>query len=668
MIVGSTNSYRALTPDEITAMEGRACECHNWSDVVVADGFDPDCVRGVQFAGQVKIGQQSGTVTSTSGLQKPCGIYDASLIDCCVGENVRIANIGVHIANYDIGDNACIENVGTIQTNAGATFGNGVVINVLNEAGGREITLFDNLNAQFAYMLCLHRYRPELIEKLKVMADGYVESIKSDRGCIGPGACICSTTEIVDVAIGGFAKISGAASLVNGTILSNQDAPATVGAGVVAKDFIIAESSSVDSGAILDSVYVGQGCRIGKHFSAEKSVFFANCEAFGGEACSVFGGPYTVTHHKSTLLIAGLFSFFNAGSGTNQSNHMYKLGPVHEGRVGRGSKTGSGSYLMWPCKVGPFSVVQGKHTSRFDTSDFPFSRIKAMPNGKCQMLPGINLATVGTVRDGAKWPQRDRRTGNLKRDAISFAVLSPFTVGKMLIADATLKHLRDSADSSGDQIAIGEVLVKRSLLKQGRDYYQTGIQMYLLEKVFERIEKAVETDRTAIENFAVDAVAVFSQQWVDIGGLLMPIDRLMDLQEAIEGGDISTTDGFAGEIEKIHNAYACDEWAWVKNAYKQVFDGDLDDATSEDLLAICRDYKKAKGAFLKLVAADAAKEYGELNRCGFGSDGCDGSDENIENDFVQVRGRYEDNAFVADIIAQMAALELRIKQVAEAIK
>jgi hypothetical protein len=113
-----------------------------------------------------------------------------------------------------------------------------------------------------------------------------------------------------------------------------------VGSGVVAHDFIIAESSKVDGGAILGRTFVGQGCLVGRQYSAENSLFFANSEAFHGEACSVFGGPYTVSHHKSSLLIAGLFSFYNAGSGTNQSNHMYKLGPVHEGKLERGCKTG----------------------------------------------------------------------------------------------------------------------------------------------------------------------------------------------------------------------------------------------------------------------------------------------------------------------------------------
>ena len=96
---------------------------------------------------------------------------------------------------------------------------------------------------------------------------------------------------------------------------------------------------------------------------------------------------------------------------------------------------------MWPCRIGPFSVVLGKHTRTFDTADFPFSYLEATPEGRCQMTPGFNLTTVGTVRDGAKWPDRDRRQGEIKRDRISFDVFSPLTVGRMLAGSARLKEL-----------------------------------------------------------------------------------------------------------------------------------------------------------------------------------------------------------------------------------
>ena len=66
----------------------------------------------------------------------------------------------------------------------------------------------------------------------------------------------------------------------------------------------------------------------------------------------MFAGPYTVSHHRATLLIAGYFSFFNAGSGANQSNHMYKSGPVHQGVHLRGCKFGSDAYVLLPASTG----------------------------------------------------------------------------------------------------------------------------------------------------------------------------------------------------------------------------------------------------------------------------------------------------------------------------
>ena len=228
-----------------------------------------------------------------------------------------------------------------------------------------------------------------------------------------------------------------------GTIASNEHAPVIVGEGVTAKKFIILSGSRVDGSAMIDKTIVGQGTVIGKQFSAENSAFFANSEGYHGEAVSLFGGPYTVTHHKSTLLIACLVSFYNAGSGSNQSNHMYKLGPVHQGILERGAKTGSFSYLMWPGRVGAFTGVIGKHYANFDTTDLPFSYVLES-NGKSLLMPAMNLCTVGTRRDSIKWPNRDGRKDPDKLDLINFELFSPYIIGKIIRGIEVLKDLLKS--------------------------------------------------------------------------------------------------------------------------------------------------------------------------------------------------------------------------------
>lgn len=660
MNVAQAKVYRPLTDEEVKVLTQQGCSCADWSTVHVTEDFRPARVKGTHLSGQVRLGANDGTVTSGAAVEKICGIFNAYLHECTVDDGARIANVGVHIANYDIGSGTCIENVGTLETRPGAMFGNGVEIEPLNEGGGREIVLFNRLDAQFAYLMCVHRYRAGLIEKLQAFAEAEAARARSDRGSIGSAARISNVPNIVDVNVGDHAVVDGAASLVNGSVLSREDAATTIGADVQAEEFIVAEGTQVTGGAILGKTYVGQGCQIGRQFSSERSVFFANCEGFHGEACSVFGGPYTVTHHKSTLLIAGLFSFYNAGSGTNQSNHLYKLGPVHEGKLERGCKTGSFSYMMWPCRVGAFSVVLGKHTRTFDTADFPFSYLEATPEGRCQMTPGFNLNTVGTVRDGAKWPARDRRQGAEKRDRISFDVLSPLTVGRMIVGAARMKELSDNTDRSVDLVNLNGADVKRVLLRTGQKFYRSAIHMYLLGKIVERIENAAARGTTTVRDaLAVAPDAVFGEQWIDIGGQMMPRLRLDDLCQAVEDGRVGDLDSVNAELDRIHAAYDEDEWAWVRWAYGQVFGEELNAATTDQLLQVGEELNKVRRKFLNLVRYDAIKEFDAVIRTGFGQDG---TSDDADADFDAVRGKMETNKFAKQLDTDIESLAKRLEQ------
>ncbi len=657
-------TYRKLTPAEIQTLADRRCTCADWSLVEVADGFDAARLDSVLLVGRVRIGSTAGTVEGLCGEARDCSLSNATLINCTIGDNTRIANVGVHIANYIIGDGVCIENIGTMHTRPAATFGNGVEVAVLNEAGGREVILFNELSSQFAYIMCLHRHRPAVTEKLKKIALDCTAAQRSDCGRIGDAARIFSTPEIIDVNVGPSATINAARSLVNGTVLSAPESPSTVARGVAAKDFIIAEASNVTDAAILEKVFVGQGCRIGRQFSAENSLFFANCEAFHGEACSIFAGPYTVTHHKSTLLIAGLFSFYNAGSGTNQSNHMYKLGPVHEGKLARGTKTGSFSYMMWPCRTGPFCVVLGKHTGTFDLDDFPFSHVEARADGKALMVPALHITTVGTVRDGQKWPKRDRRTGQ-KRDLINFDVFSPYTVGRMIRAKDALKALQDATDIAVEEVNLNGAVIRRPILRTGQKYYRTGIEMYLLGKVVHRLEESLAQGNTISQAMAIDPDAVLSEKWIDVGGQLAPKKRFDDLEDALAAGSIDSADDFARAAKQISNAYKMDEWAWVRRAYSRVFAADLADASPQSLIEISQAYLKVRGKFLNLVTVDAQKEFDVLSQSGFGQDG---DAEDTAADFRAVRGAPDDNAFIIEMKQSIADLHQRIERLQDALK
>ena len=442
-------SYRKLSDTEIAVLQSQMCTAEDWNRIEVSEGFTPEFIRYTRFSGDIRIGAFNKEFCLAGGMKKHSGLYHTTLHNVTVGDDCCIENVKNYIANYEIGSDTFIENVDIILTDGVSSFGNGVEVAVLNETGGREVMIYDGLSAQIAYVMALYRHRPELIARLRCMIMSYVESVKSDMGHIGSNVTIADAGYIKNVRIGDWCKIEGASRLKNGSINSNGHAPVHVGVGVVGDDFIISSGSEVEDGVTFSRCFIGQACRLGHNYSASDSLFFSNCQGENGEACAIFAGPYTVTHHKSTLLIAGMFSFMNAGSGSNQSNHMYKLGPIHQGIMERGAKTASDSYLLWPAKVGAFSLVMGRHVSHQDTSDLPFSYLIEQQSTS-YIVPGANLKSVGTIRDAKKWPRRDARKDPQKLDCINYNLLSPYTIRKMLDGISLLKGLQEVSGVNSD--------------------------------------------------------------------------------------------------------------------------------------------------------------------------------------------------------------------------
>src|SRR5574344_2353618 len=423
--------YRKLTGDEIIRLERQFCIAEDWNNITVAEAFTAEYVSCVQFSGTIYLGVTNDSFTLPGGIKKHSRLNYATLHNVTVGNDCCIENVHNYIANYVIGDHTLIENVGVMYVDRLSTFGNNVAASVLNETGGREVYINDKLSAHQAYIIALYRHRPKLIQKLREITDYYSNKHASTIGTTGSFVRIKNADVIKNVRIGDYCSINGASRLENGSINSNEAAPVLIGANVICEDFIISSGSSVTDGTTLSRCFVGQACLLGHNYSASDSLFFSNCQGENGEACAIFAGPFTVTHHKSTLLIAGMFSFMNAGSGSNQSNHMYKLGPIHQGTLERGAKTASDSYILWPSRVGAFSLVMGRHVTHSDTSNLPFSYIIEQ-EGTTFLVPGVNLRSVGTMRDNAKWPKRDGRTDKNFLDTINYNLLSPYTIQKML--------------------------------------------------------------------------------------------------------------------------------------------------------------------------------------------------------------------------------------------
>jgi hypothetical protein len=640
--------FRKLSKEEITALTRQGCIAEDWNTVLVKEEFNPERIKNVTFSGHVSIGKVDGTLDMGNDIQKKTGIYNSSVHNCTIGDFCYISEVR-NLVRYDIADHVGIENVSSITMTGESTFGNGVMIEVLNEGGGREKPLFDKLTSQLAYIIVTYRHDQKLIEKLYRMIDRYVMTRKSDRGTIGEGARIVATSSIKNSCIGEKTRIEGTLLLEEGTVASNKQDPVFIGEGVIAKQFVILSGSRIDGASVIEKCFIGQGVKIGKQFSCENSGFFANCEGFHGEALSIFAGPYTVTHHKSTLLIAALFSFYNAGSGSNQSNHMYKLGPNHQGILERGSKTGSFSYMMWPCRVGAFTGVIGKHYANFDSSDLPFSYILES-NGKSVIIPAMNLCTVGTLRDSAKWPNRDRRKDTDKKDLLNFELFSPYTVGRMIRGVEHLKQFDENTPEGEPFVEYNGLYIKRNKLQFGYRNYEMAIRIYVGREIIKQLEKNRETesfDDLISKMYLRDPNAL--GRWVDLSGMLAPQNSVDELISEVYNDTIQTIDEFVSRLNQIHEAYEQYSWAWCIDLIQDRLGNLFGDITREQIIQIIGEWKNSALEFNQLVLQDAKKEFSEKSKIGYGIDG--GLDEK-NRDFEAVLGKYEENKFVKGLLEE----------------
>ena len=569
--------FRKLTSAETAALEALGNSAEDWSKVLVSEDFKPFQLLQSHLEGDVEIAAEARIVRS-------------------------------RVANYRIGTGSLVEGVTALECRRRSAFGNGVGVATMNECGGRTVKIFDRLSAQVAYVMAVYRHRPQTIAALEKMVDAYAEERSSEIGEVGSDCRIVGARFIREVRIGNGVEIDGASILENATLCDG----ARVGVDVKAYDLIAAEGSVIDNGSIVERCFVGESCRLDKGFTAAESLFFANSHCENGEAASIFAGPYTVSHHKSSLLIAGMFSFFNAGSGSNQSNHLFKSGAVHQSVHLRGCKFASGAYVMSPAIEGVYTMIMGRHTHHHDTSVFPFSYLLEQ-EGRSALLPGANLSSYGTVRDIEKWRQRDKRSAG--RDLINFETWNPF-VGNALAAG--LDALRTLYDSNPDA--------------QSFIYNSVHIKLTGLRRGIQRYEQALAAtlgDLLARGGDGYDGRGA----WIDAAGLYLARSCMEELLDAIEQDAVTTPEALTERLQAFAEHYDDYARSWALDILARRL-GHTPDAAEIERAVV--EGKAAQQELQRLAEADRAFDCSFDMAVGYGLDAA--TDDERKADFRAVRG------------------------------
>ena len=592
------NDYRSLTSEEIEVLKSNDCWAEDWTSINVSEDFKPNYMHRVMLYGEVNIGAFNKNVEVSQGFVKHSGINNATLRNVTIGDDCLIENVGNFINNYTIGDDCYISNISTMETTEGATFGEGNLVSVLNEVGEGNVILFSDLNSQLAAFMVKHFSDKELKENIRQLIKTDIENKAPERGQIGSNVKIVNTKEITNCVINDLCEVNGASRLSDCTLLGSVHGNVYIGTGVIIENSIIAEGSSVINSVKIQDCFVGEACQLSNGFTASASVFFANSYMSNGEACAAFCGPFTASHHKSSLLIGGMFSFYNAGSATNFSNHAYKMGPMHWGILERGSKTASGAYLLMPATLGSFSVCFGKLMHHPNTRNLPFAYLIA-DGDKMFLIPGRNITTVGLYRDIKKWPKRDLRAQENRKSIVNFDWLSPFSVGEILKGKKILESLREVTGDNVSQYLYHEYIIPATSLQKGIKYYDIALRIYMgavLKRVLKR-DPAITPPSTQTG----------VGDWDDLSGLLLPVSEEDRIIADLKDGTIETIQELISRFEEIDANYREYQWAWT---YKMICDYyHISEITLEDANRIHEDYIKARRSWIAEIKKDAEKEY-----------------------------------------------------------
>ena len=572
--------YLKLTDEEIARLKNNQCFSETWNEIEVAEGFDTDNLNRCELKGRIRIGR-----------------------------NVRIKNVGL------------------IEMRNVSAFGNGTEVTLMDESGSRAVRITDKTNAQTAYIECFWRSDKSFIDAYRKMTDEYVKQKTSDRLTIGDNVEIRNCREIRNVRIEEGAKITGVSLLENGTVMSTNETPTEITHDVIARDFIVAAGAKVTYGAQIERCYVGENSVVGEQFAATDTVVCSNCQMMHGESAALLAGPFSVSHHKSTLLIAASVSMFNAGSGSNQSNHAYKSGPIHYGVIDRGCKMGSDSYMAWPGRTGAFSVILGKHKNKINAEDFPFSYLTA-EGMSSRILPGLSLKSFGTYRDVNKWKSRDTRTDEQKRDIVNFSFLSPYVIEQM---KRGIKRLAEFLDTGEQRMEIlPNITINRKSAERGYDLYNMALDVYLGMNA---------TEGTGL-----------ADEWTDINGMTARRTEIEELTRKVAKGDVLTLDELQSEMGKINSRYNEGNRKYAtKSACEAIGKESLDE---EDLKRLRKKAQKAAEVLKRYVIADAGKEFSGAFKWNFG---VNQNEESKKAEFDILRGKADEKA-----VGEMVAEALRL--------
>ena len=576
--------YRSLTASEIETLVRNSNTSDNWNNILVSEFFDPQLVKNCSFFGLVRIAKLEPLSLGFHNLSLSVGLYNSKIISCDFGDNVCVHNVN-YLSHFVIGSEVMIANVNELATTSTSKFGNGIIkdgeteaqriwLEICNENGGRKVLPFDGMLPADAFIWSKYRNDDKLMSAFHAFTEKKFDSARGHYGIIGDRTVIKNCKMLKDVFIGSDAYIKGANKIKNVTINSNDQASTQIGEGcelvngiigvgcrlfygVKAVRFFMASHSQLKYGARLINSYLGNNATI--------------------SCCEVLNSliyPFHEQHHNNSFLCASLvMGQSNVAAGATIGSNHNSRGADGELIAGRGFWPGLCVSLKHNSKFASFSLLAKGDFPYELNIPIPFSLVINDPTAnELRIIPAYWFRYNFYALQRNEWKYKDRDARITKELLLEHRSLAPDTVNEIFNALELMALFTGRAyyASKEQKIPADEICTKsgfKLLEKQdevvdGLEILADGFENSKRKVVLIKVRQAYAAYVEMIRYYALgeilqalqdesEPVSFLNQlttiakreQWMNVGGQLMPSSTFLILLDRIRSAKIKSWDG-----------------------------------------------------------------------------------------------------------------------------
>ena len=689
--------FRSLKASELEILVRNNNSSDNWNSVLVSAQFDPHLVKGCSFFGLIRIGKLEALSLEFHGLRLPVGLFNSTIINCDFGDNVSIHNVN-YFSHFVVGNEVIIANVNELATTSTAKFGNGIIkegetenqriwMEVCNENGGRKILPFDGMLTADAYLWSKYRDDKVLMKAFYAFTEQKFDAARGHYGSIGDRTVIKNCKMIKDVQIGTDAYIKGANKIKNVTVNSSADASTQIGEGcelvngiigagcrifygVKAVRFFMASHSQLKYGARLINSYLGNNATI--------------------SCCEVLNSliyPFHEQHHNNSFLCASLLmGQSNVAAGATIGSNHNSRGADGELVAGRGFWPGLCVSLKHNSRFASFSLL-AKGDFPFELNiPIPFSLIVNDPTAnELRIIPAYWFQYNHYALQRNEWKYKDRDARETKELALEYRSLAPDSVNEIFTA---LDLLSLFAGKAYFRYVEAEIPTDELCKAKGRDLFNNDDKLLdnieILAEGFEnskrkavilKARKAYASFREMLRYYAVGQIATgynaddafksplnvksmskvqSREEWVNIGGQLVPSSSLAVLLDEIKSNKLNSWDA-------VHLAYKGLADSSTENLFQhalasllEIENISLEELTAKKLSALFREYLATNEKVFQGIVQSREKDMTNPFRKMVYAN---------EAEMDAVLGKMNDNSFIREKDRERQELSMRIENI-----